>query len=122
MQELTLGTMLAVFEEIFGVGLFWAMVFVAVAITLAYLFVLIRDRSVSWRKFLLAQLSMPFGAIGAVLFVHQVTDSGFSDVGGPIDVVILLGVALAGAIGIAIAVYTIEALVGTRRTAEKESA
>ena len=117
MQELTLGTMLAVFEEIFGVWLFWAMVLVAVAVTLAYFFVLIRDRSVSWRKFLLAQLSMPFGAVGAILFLHQVTDSGFSDVGGPIDVIILLGVAAVGAIGIAVAVYTIEALIGTRRTA-----
>jgi glucan phosphoethanolaminetransferase (alkaline phosphatase superfamily) len=63
MKELTFGTMIAVFEEIFGRGLFWAMVVVAALITVAYLFVLIRDRSVSWRKFLLAQLSMPVGAV-----------------------------------------------------------
>jgi magnesium-transporting ATPase (P-type) len=63
MKELTFGTMIAVFEEIFGRGLFWAMVVAAVLVTAAYLFVLIRDRSVSWRKFLLAQLSMPVGAV-----------------------------------------------------------
>ncbi len=117
MKELTLGTLLAVFEEIFGGGLFWAMVAAAVIVTLAYLFVLIRDRSVSWKKFLLAQLSMPIGAIAAVLFVQNVTQSGFADIGGPIDVLVLLGVAVLGAIGLAILVYTLEALIGTSRTA-----
>ena len=76
MNDLTFGTLIAVFEEIFGRGLFWAMVAVA------YVYVLIRDRAVSWRKFLLAQLSMPLGAIAA-----------------------------GGAIGTAVLVYTVHSLV-----------
>lgn len=111
MKELTLETLVAVFEEMFGRGLFWTMVAVAVAITLAYVYVLVRDRSMSWRKFLLAQLSMPFGAIAAVLFVQGVTNSGFGDIGGPIDVIVLLGVAAIGAGGIAILVYTAQSLI-----------
>ncbi len=110
MKDLTFGTLLAVFEEIFGPFLFWAMVAVAIIVTLLYIYVLFRDREVSWRKFLWAQLSMPVGAIAAVLFVQGMTRSGFSDVGGPIDVVVLLGVAAAGAIGAAILVYTVESL------------
>jgi hypothetical protein len=47
MKDLTFGTLIAVFEEIFGRGLFWAMVVAAVLVTLGYLYVLIRDRSVS---------------------------------------------------------------------------
>ncbi len=121
MKELTLGTLLAVFEEIFGRGLFWAMVVVAALVTLAYLFVLIRDRSVSWKKFLLAQLSMPVGAVAAVVFVQSVTDSSFADLGGPVDVIILLGIAVVGAVGMAILVYTLEALIGSRRTAGSET-
>ena len=39
MKYLTFGTLIAVFEEIFGRGLFWAMVAAAVLVTLAYLFV-----------------------------------------------------------------------------------
>jgi hypothetical protein len=111
MKELTLETLVAVFEEMFGRGLFWTMVAVAAAITLAYVYVLVRDRSMSWRKFLLAQLSMPFGAIAAVLFVQGVTDSGFADIGGPIDVIVLLGVAALGAGGIAVLVYTAQSLI-----------
>tara|TARA_R110002012_G_scaffold298786_1_gene497434 strand:- start:265 stop:636 length:372 start_codon:yes stop_codon:yes gene_type:complete len=115
MSELTLETLLAVFEEMFGQALFWIMVAVAVVITLAYIFVLIRDRELSMRKFLLAQLSMPFGAIAAVIFVQWITNSGFRDIGGPVDVIVLLGVAAAGAVGLAILVYTLQALVQGRQ-------
>lgn len=119
MQELTFETMIAVFEEVFGPVLFWAMVAVAALVTLGYLYVLIRDRSVSWRKFLLAQLSMPVGAVLAVWFVMAMTDSQISDIGGPVDVIVFLGVAALGAVGMGILVYTLEALIGTRRTSER---
>src|SRR6056297_890340 len=110
MSELTLSTMIAVFEEIFGAGLFWALVAAAALITLGYIFVLVRDRTVSWRKFLMAQIAMPFGAIAAVLFVQVVTNSSFGDIGGPIDVIVTLAVAAAGAIGLAILVYTAQSI------------
>ena len=119
MQELTFETMIAVFEEVFGPALFWAMVAAAVLVTLGYLYVLIRDRSVSWRKFLLAQLSMPVGAVLAVWFVMAMTDSQLSDLGGPVDVIVFLGIAGLGAVGMGILVYTLEALIGTRRTSER---
>jgi hypothetical protein len=115
MKELTFGTLIAVFEEIFGRGLFWSMVVAAVVVTLAYLYVLIRDRSISWRKFLLAQLSMPFGAVAAVVFVQAMTSSHFRDIGGPVDVIVLLGVAGLGAVGAAILVYTVQSLFFARR-------
>lgn len=110
MEQLTFETMIAVFEEIFGQTLFWAMVVAAVVVTVAYLYVLIRDRAMSMRKFLWAQLAMPFGAIAAVLFVQSMTSSHFRDIGGPVDMVVLLGVAAMGAVGIAILVYTAQSL------------
>ncbi len=118
MKDLTFETLIAVFEEMFGRGLFWTMVVAAVVITLAYIYVLIRDRAVSWRKFLWAQLSMPLGAIAAVLFVQKVTRSGFADIGGPIDVIVLLGVAVAGAVGLAVLVYTAESLIWPKSETE----
>lgn len=115
MNDMTFGTIVAVLEEIFGQGLFWAMVAVAGLVTLAYLYVLVRDRSVNWRKFLLSQLAMPVGAVAAVLFVQAVTASGFRDLGGPIDVILLLAIAAAGAVGIAILVYTAQSLIRGKR-------
>lgn len=110
MENLTLETMIAVFEDIFGRGLFWGMVAAAVLITAAYLYVLIRDRELSMRKFLMAQLSMPFGAVAAVMFVQAMTNSHLRDIGGPVDLIVLLGVAVMGAIGAAILVYTAQSL------------
>lgn len=114
MKELTFGTLIAVFEEIFGRGLFWAMFAIAGVVTLAYFYVLIRDRQVSWRKFLWAQLSMPFGAIAAVWFVLLMTNSQLSDLGGPIDIIVMLIVAVKGAIGLAILVYTVQSLLAKK--------
>lgn len=110
METLTFETMIAVFEEVFGRGLFWIMVATAAVITLGYLYVLTRDRAMSMRKFLLAQLSMPFGAVAAVWFVQVVTNSHLRDLGGPVDVIVLLGVATVGAVGIAVLVYTVQSL------------
>lgn len=110
MEEFSFMTILAVFEEMFGRVLFWAMVAVAAIITLAYIYVLIRDRSMSMRKFLLAQLSMPVGGIAAVWFVMLMTNSGLADIGGPIDWIVLLGVFVAGAVGFAILVYVVQSL------------
>ncbi|MCR9156260.1 MAG: DUF5368 domain-containing protein [Rhodobacteraceae bacterium] len=115
MKDLTFGTLLAVFEEIFGTGLFWAMVSFAALVTVGYIYVLIRDHSISWRKFLLAQLSMPIGAIVSVWFVLLMTSSRLSDLGGPVDVIVFLGIAVAGAMGTAILVYTVQSLVRPRR-------
>ena len=110
MKDMTLGTILAVFEEMFGIGLFWTLVAVAALVTVGYVYVLIRDHSISWRKFLLAQLSMPIGAILSVWFVLLVTNSKLTDLGGPVDIIVFLGIAVAGAIGIAILVYTVQSL------------
>ena len=115
MKDLTLETLIAVFEEIFGAWLFWGLVAAAAVTTLLYLYVLIRDRHIGWRKFLIAQIFMPVGAVLAVAFVMLVTHSHLRDLGGPIDAIIFLGIAAMGAIGIAILVYTVESLVFRRR-------
>lgn len=111
MKDLTLQTLIAVWEEMFGRGVFWALVVVAAVVTALYLFVLIRDRRMSMRKFLLAQLSMPVGAVGAVAFVLAITNSRLADMGGPIDWIMLLVIAAVGAVGFAILVYVAQSLV-----------
>jgi hypothetical protein len=118
MQELTFETLIAVFEEIFGAGLFWTMVVAAVLITLGWIFVLIRDRALGMRQFLVAQLFMPVGAVLAVWFVMFMTSSNLSDIGGPVDIIIFLGIAAMGAVGAAILVYVIERLILRRSPAE----
>ncbi|MGH1361816.1 MAG: DUF5368 domain-containing protein [Burkholderiaceae bacterium] len=115
MKDLTLPTMIAVFEEVFGSWLFWCLVAGAIVGMILYLYVLIRDRSLSLRKFLWAQISMPFGATAAVWLVLKVTSSRLADLGGPIDFIVLLGIAAVGAIGISIVVYTLQSIIRPAR-------
>jgi hypothetical protein len=110
MEEFSLMTLLAVFEEMFGRGLFWTMVAVAAAITMAWVYVLVRDRALSMRKYLVAQLSMPVGGVAAVIFVLAFTNSGLRHVGGPIDWFVLAGIFMAGAMGFAVLVYVAQSL------------
>lgn len=110
MQELTLETMLAVFEQMLGPVLFWGLLVICIVVTVTYLYVLVRDRAISMHKFLWAQLSMPIGAIAAIWMVMFATDSSFNDIGGPVDLMVVLVIALLGAVGCAILVYTVQSL------------
>lgn len=110
MKDLTLETLIAVFEEMFGRGLFWAMVAGAAVITLAFALMLLRERGVIAQRLVRAEVSAPIGAVLAVLFVQWITSSGFRHIGGAIDVVVLLGIAAAGAAGFTILAYLVQGL------------
>ena len=43
-------------------------------------------------------------------FVLSVTSSSLSDMGGPIDVLVLMGIAALGAVGFAILIYVVQSL------------
>lgn len=112
MKDLTIETLIAVFEEIFGAGLFWAMVVAAALGTAAFVFVLIRDRNLVSRRLVRAELLAPVGAVAAIWFVQAMTSSGFRDIGGPIDVIVLIMIGVAGAVGLTIFAYVAQALIG----------
>ncbi len=111
MKDLTFDTLLAVFEEVFGVGLFWALVAVAAVITLAFLWVVLRDRHVKAVPFLRAELLAPIGAVASIWFVFAITSSGMKDMGGPIDLIVLLSIGVAGGVGSTILVYVMQSLI-----------
>ncbi len=114
METLTFSTLIAVFEEIFGTGLFWAMVAAAALVTLAFVYVVLRDRRIRAVSFLGAELMAPVGALGAILFVQWITSSGFRDIGGPIDLVMVVMIGIAGAGAMMLLTYTVLALVRGR--------
>jgi uncharacterized membrane protein YhaH (DUF805 family) len=115
MKDLTLGTLLAVFEEIYGVWLFWGMVVAAVLVALAFLYVVIRDRRLEARQLVRAELFAPVGALAAIAFVFYMTSSRLADIGGPVDVIVLIAIAVVGAVGLTVLTYTALALFGKRQ-------
>ena len=118
MKELTFGMLIAVFEEIFGTALFWAMVIAAVLVLAAFVYVLVRERSIESGRFLRAELwGLPIGAVAAIAFVLWVTNSALNDLGGPIDVILMILVGIAGAVMVTILAYVVQGLRGLRRQA-----
>ncbi|WP_428698089.1 DUF5368 domain-containing protein [Stappia sp.] len=115
MKELTLSTLLAVFEEIFGTALFWALVVTALIVTLAFVYVLLRDRKLVGSRLLRAELTAPLGAIAAILFVLTITSSGLSDLGGPVDAIVMILIGALGAVGLTILAYVAQAVIEGRR-------
>ncbi|MCI5074822.1 DUF5368 domain-containing protein [Oricola sp.] len=115
MKDVSIGMFIAVFEEIFGAGLFWGMVAVAGLILLAFVWQILREHRLESRRFLRAELWAPVGAVAAILFVQFVTNSGFSDIGGPIDVIVLILIGSAGAIGLTILTYVLLGLLPGRQ-------
>jgi hypothetical protein len=115
MEELSLQTLIAVFEEMFGREVFWAMIGVSALAALLFLWVVIRDRGILARRFTRAELLAPVGGAAAVAFVWAMTNSGLRDVGGPIDLLTLAGVFLAGAGGAVVIGYILGGLMAPRR-------
>jgi hypothetical protein len=113
MKDLDLGTLLAVFQEMLGWTL-WPIIALAVLASLAFLWVVLRDRSLLSRRLVWAEICGLGGGIAAVLIMQAVTHSGFADLGGPIDWLLVLGIFGFGAIGAALGCYALFGLLAGR--------
>jgi hypothetical protein len=111
MKELEIGVFVSVFVEMLGPLLFWLMVLAILAVTAAFVWVLIRDRGLDSRRLVRAQVVGIVGGIAAVLFMQWITNSGFRDIGGPVDLLLVALIFVLGAIGAAILAYTVQAVV-----------
>ena len=112
MKELEIGVFVAVFVEMLGPVLFWLLIAAVLVVTLAFVWVLARDRGLDSKRLVRAQVVGVLGGVAAVLFMQWITNSGFRDVGGPVDLLLVALIFVLGAIGAAILAYTAQAVVG----------
>ena len=111
MKELEIGVFAAVFIEMLGPVLFWLMVAAMLGVTAAFLWVLVRDRGLDSTRLVRAQVVGLLGGAAAILFMQWITNSGFRDIGGPVDVMLVALIFVLAAIGAAILAYTVQAVV-----------
>ena len=117
MKSLDSGTLIAVFQEMLGVWL-WVGLAAALLATLGFVYVVLRDRGFVPARLLWSELAGGAGGIGTVLLIQAVTHSGFRDIGGPIDWVLVGLIFLAGAVGTIVGVYALAGLLGGRRVGD----
>lgn len=106
MKDLDIKTLLAVFQEMLGWTL-WPLIALAVLATLAFLFVLLRDRGVVPRRLVWAEALGVAGGVAAVMVMFAVTNSGLGDLGGPVDWLLVVAIFAMGLIGTAIGAYAL---------------
>ena len=92
-----------------------AIVVGGIVATLAFLALLIRDRGLVSRRFVVSELVGVVGGFGAVLFMQPITHSGLADVAGPLDRLLMVSIWLIGAIGTTVIVYDLRGLRAGRR-------
>jgi hypothetical protein len=112
MKELDIGVFVAVFIEMLGPVVFWALVLAATILAAAFVYVLIRDRGLESRRVVRAELAGVLGGIAAVLIMQRITNSGFRDLGGPIDWLLVLAIFAFGGLATTILAYTLQAMAG----------
>jgi hypothetical protein len=104
MKELDIAVFVAVFHEMLG-PLLWIGLAVAVLVVVAFAWLVVRDRGLIAARLAWSELVGLVGAVVAVLFMQWVTSSGFSDIGGPIDWVLVAAIALAGFVSATLTAY-----------------
>ncbi|HRK19736.1 MAG TPA: DUF5368 domain-containing protein [Hyphomicrobiaceae bacterium] len=116
MKELDFATLFSVFQEMLGPWI-WLVIALAVLITVGFVYVLIRDRGFSSGRLVRSEILAPVGGLASVLIMQRITDSRFSDIGGPIDVILVALIFIAGMIGTVMLAYLFQSL--TRSGAER---
>lgn len=105
MQNVEPTMFVTVLYEMLGSVLWVIVVGSIVVATLAFLGLLIRDRGLVSRRFVVSELAGVTGGFGAVLFMQLITHSGLADVGGAVDRLLVVSIWLIGAIGTTVIVY-----------------
>lgn len=114
MKELDPLVFFAVFQEMLGFWL-WLLLAAAVFGIGSFAYALVRDRGIRAGRFVVAQLIGIVGGIAALFFMWWITSSSILDVGGAIDVVLVLAIWVGGFLGGTILSYGLMGLVSAPR-------
>lgn len=75
----------AVLVEMMGPWLLWSLILTATFGIFAFVWVFVRERGLSSKRLIIAEVLGLFGGVGALVLMAYVTVSGFTDAGGPVD-------------------------------------
>ncbi len=78
---------------------------------------LFRERTFASGRFIRSEILGLIGGFAAIWFVHVMTASGYGDIGGPVDLMILALIWIAGAAGTVMVAYTIQGLIFGKKKA-----
>lgn len=105
MKEFDLHMILAIFQEMLGPFL-WLLLALSGIGTVAFVLLLALERRIALLRLVWSELVGLFGGVMSLVFMAEISSSGYSDAAGPADWILLALVFVLGAIGTAIMAYT----------------
>ena len=105
----------AVLVEMMGPWLLWSLILIALFGVIAFIRVVLRERGLSSRRLIIAEVLGLFGGIGALVLMAYVTVSGFTDAGGPVDWLLVGLIWGGGLVGTTILSYALMGLFARSR-------
>ncbi len=111
MSEYQFSMLVSIMEIMLG-AFFWPLIIGVVLLTLLFIVLLLKERQVYSRRLLHAQILGIFGGWFALWMMALLSESRFTDAGGPIDWLVIIVVYVLGFFGTAILWYTIAGWLG----------
>lgn len=111
MSEYQFSMLVSIMEIMLG-AFFWPLIIGVVLLTLLFIVLLLKERQVFSRRLLHAQILGIFGGWFALWMMAVLSESRFTDAGGPIDWLVIIVVYILGFFGTAILWYTIAGCLG----------
>ncbi|MER2606313.1 MAG: DUF5368 family protein [Siculibacillus sp.] len=98
MKEMTLSTLIAVFQEMLGFW-FWVLIAASLIGLVAVVVVALTERRIDLARFIGSELIGFLGSIFAIWLALFVTKSSLTDIGGPVDVMLMVLIFVLGWFG-----------------------
>lgn len=117
MSEYQFSMLVSIMEIMLGV-FFWPLIIGVALLTLLFIVLLLKERQVFSRRLLHAQILGIFGGWFALWMMAVLSESRFTDAGGPIDWLVIIVVYILGFFGTAILWYTIAGWLGLGKDAQ----
>jgi len=115
MKELDPWVFVAVFQEMLGPWL-WIMLLAGFGVMLAFVVLVIREKTIVSRRLVRAELLGLLGGGLALVIMAKVSSSGFTDAGGPADWFLIALVYGAGLVATIVLAYSVMGWLSMRRS------
>lgn len=106
MKELSFLAIISVFQEMLG-PLLWLLLAIIIFGTITFITLLIFEKELKSTRLMRSEAGGIIGGVLALVIMAQVSSSGFTDVGGPVDWFLIASIFGLGFVGATILLYTV---------------
>lgn len=117
MNQLEFSMVWAVLQELFG-GFFYPLLIAVALLAVAFLALIAKDHKIVCKRYSWAKKAGFIGGFIALFIIFAISQSGLGDLGGPMDIIVLVLTYIGGFVATGILAYTLLGWFGCKRCQE----